>query len=215
MYRGLVYNRVKELGFIPKTVIDVGACKGEWSSNTRSIFPESFIFGIDANDWNGDGVFPHCNISEVAVVTNIDDDDIIFYKKIEGFCTGDSIFRENTYHYNDNLLVQEKRKTKTLKTLCEKHQIDKIDLLKLDTQGSEILILDGLGSMLDNVDFVEIECALVEWNIGGAKIQDVIDYMREKFEIYEILEFHRLNNIDLIQVDILFKNKKSQIKVPL
>lgn len=215
MYRSLVYNRLKDLGFTPKVSIDVGACKGEWSANIRSIHPETFIIGVDANDWNGDGVFPHSNVSEVAVLSDRANKDVIFYKKKEGHCTGDSIFKENTFHYSDVSLIEEKRITTTLELLCEKHKIEKIDLLKLDTQGSEILIMDGLGSRLKNVEFVEIECALVEWNIGGATIQDVIDYMKEDFVIYEILEFHRLNNLDLIQVDILFKNKKNTIKVPL
>jgi hypothetical protein len=46
-------------------------------------------------------------------------------------------------------------------------------------------------------------------------IGDVIEYLRDKFDIYEILEFHRLNGLDLIQVDILFQNKKSLIKKPI
>lgn len=213
--RNKIYRRIKEMGFSPKTIIDVGACYGEWSGIIKSIFTDSIIMGIDANDWGGNKHFNNCDISEIHVLTDNDDDDITFYKKIEGNCTGDSIFKENTFHYSDNLLIKEQRITKTLKTLCEKHEIKKIDLIKLDTQGSEILILKGLGERLKHVDFIEIECSLVEWNIGGCLIYDVIDFLKNDFIICDFLEQHRLNNIDLFQIDILFKNKKSNITFPL
>lgn len=215
MYRSLVYNRLKTLGFNPSYSVDGGACHGEWSGSIRPLFPETFIMGVDANDWNGNGSFPHVNIGEVQVLTDEDGKEIIFNKKVEGNCTGDSIFKENTIHYAGDRLVEEKRIGITLKTLCEKHNIPKIDLLKLDTQGSEIMIMDGLGEMLSDIEFIEIECSLVEWNIGGCMIGDVIHYLREHFEIYEILEFHRLHGEDLIQVDILFQNKKSLIRKPI
>ena len=215
MYRNLVYNRLKTLGFYPTTSIDGGACNGEWSTLIRSIFTDTFIMGIDANDWNGNQSFPGVDIGEIAVLTNKDNLEVIFNKKVEGFCTGDSIFKENTFHYSDDRLIEEKRVGITLKTLCKNNNIKKIDLLKLDTQGSEIMIMEGLGEMLKEIEFIEIECSLVEWNIGGCMISDVIKFLDNDFEIYEILEFHRLNNQDLIQVDILFKNKKSLIRKPI
>jgi FkbM family methyltransferase len=215
MYRSLVYNRLKEFGFNPNVSIDGGACHGEWSASIRSTFPTTTILGVDANDWNKNGSFPHVNVGEVQVLSDQDGKEVIFFKKVEGHCTGDSLFRENTFHYEGDRLVEEKRVSVTLKTLCEKHGIQKVDLLKLDTQGSEIIIMNGLGEMLDDVEFIEIECSLVEWNIGGCMIGDVVEYLRGKFDIYEILEFHRLNDLDLIQVDILFQNKKSSIKKPI
>jgi FkbM family methyltransferase len=211
MDRNLVYSRLKNLGFNPEVCIDGGACHGEWSGQIRQIFSETFILGVDANDWNGNGSFPHVNVGEVAVLSDEANKEVIFYKKIEGHCTGDSLFKENTFHYSDELLVEEKRISTTLSILCEKHNIKKIDLLKLDTQGSEIIIMEGLGEMLNDVDFIELECSLVEWNLGGCKIGDVIEYLRPQFEIYEILEFHRLNGVDLIQVDLIFKNKKIKL----
>ena len=60
------------------------------------------------------------------------------------------------------------------------------------------------------VDFIEVECSLVEWNLGGCKIGDVIEFLRPQFEIYEILEFHRLGDVELIQADLIFKNKNYQ-----
>jgi FkbM family methyltransferase len=212
--RNQVYSRLKELGFIPSTIIDCGACVGEWSGQIRQVYPDSFIIGIDASNWS-EGDIPSTNVSEFEVLSNEDGKEIIFYKKSEGLCTGDSIFKENTQHYQEHNTIKEVRISKTLKTLCDKHNIDKIDLLKIDTQGSEILVMDGLRDKLNDVEFIELECSLIEWNIGGCSLQDVIDYLKDRFVIFDIIELHRLNGNDLFQVDIIFQNKKSKIVKPI
>ena len=212
--RNQVYNRLKELGFIPSTIIDCGACVGEWSGQIRQVYPDSFVMGIDASNWSN-GNIPSTNVSEFEVLSNEDGKEIIFYKKSEGLCTGDSIFKENTQHYQEHNTIKEVRISKTLKTLCDKHNIDKIDLLKIDTQGSEILVMDGLRDKLNDVEFIELECSLIEWNIGGCSLQDIIDYLKDRFVIFDIIELHRLNGNDLFQVDIIFQNKKSKIVKPI
>lgn len=212
--RNQVYSRLKELGFNPTTIVDCGACVGEWSGQIRQVYPESFIMGIDASNWS-QGNIPSTNISEFEVLSNEDNKEMIFYKKSEGLCTGDSIFKENTQHYQEHNTIKEVRLTKTLKTLCDNHNIEKIDLLKIDTQGSEILVMEGLGERLNDVEFVELECSLIEWNIGGCSLQDVIDYLKDRFVIFDIIELHRLNGNDLFQIDVIFQNKKSNIVKPI
>ena len=212
--RNQVYSRLKELGFNPTTIVDCGACVGEWSGQIRQVYPESFIMGVDASNWS-QGNIPSTNISEFEVLSNEDNKELIFYKKSEGLCTGDSIFKENTQHYQEHNTIKEVRLTKTLKTLCDNHNIEKIDLLKIDTQGSEILVMQGLGEKLNDVEFVELECSLIEWNIGGCSLQDVIDYLKDRFVIFDIIELHRLNGNDLFQIDVIFQNKKSNIVKPI
>lgn len=212
--RNQVYSRLKELGFSPSTIIDCGACVGEWSGQIREIYPESFIMGVDASNWSN-GNIPFTNISEFEVLSNEEGKKIIFYKKKEGLCTGDSIFRENTQHYQDYNTIKEVRITKKLEVLCDKHKLDKIDLLKIDTQGSEILVMEGLGERLNKVEFIELECSLIEWNIGGCSLIQVIDYLKNDFVIFDVIELHRLNGNDLFQIDIIFQNKKSKITKPI
>jgi len=209
-----IYNRLKELGFNPKTIIDCGACVGEWSSQIKTVFNDSLVMGVDANNWCN-GPIPNTDITEIEVLSNEDNNEIIFYKKVEGLCTGDSIFKENTQHYNELNTIEEIRISKTLKTLCEKHNLQKIDLLKIDTQGSEIMVMEGLGEKLNDIEFIELETSLVEWNIGGCSLQNVINYLNDNFTIFDIIELHRFNTTDLVQIDIIFQNKKSKITKPI
>ena len=69
--RNQVYNRLRELGFNPNTIIDCGACVGEWSGQIKQVYPESFIMGIDASNWSN-GNIPSTNISEFEVLSNED-----------------------------------------------------------------------------------------------------------------------------------------------
>jgi len=209
-----IYNRLKELGFNPKNIIDCGACVGEWSGQIKHVFNDSLVMGVDANDWCN-GSIPNTNITEIEVLSNEDNKEIIFYKKVEGLCTGDSIFKENTQHYREHNTIEEIRISKTLKTLCEKNNLEKIDLLKIDTQGSEIMVMKGLGEKLNDIEFIELETSLVEWNIGGCSLQDVINYLNDNFTIFDIVELHRFNTTDLFQIDIIFQNKKSKITKPI
>jgi FkbM family methyltransferase len=212
MSREFVYNRIKNLGFNPNVIVDCGACKGEWSGSIKSVFSNSFVLGIDANDWNENGCFPNTNDCAIEVLSNKDGEEIIFYKKVEGLCTGDSIFKEDTQHYMPHNTIEEKRITKTLESLCSEKNITKIDLLKIDTQGSEILIMQGLGDMLKEIEFIELECSLVEYNIGGCMVENIFEFLKNDFRLYEVIELHRHYGQDLIQVDLVFQNKKSKIQ---
>ena len=50
---------------------------------------------------------------------------------------------------------------------------------------------------------------------GGCSLQDVIDYLKDRFVIFDVIELHRLNGNDLFQIDIIFQNKKSNIVKPI
>jgi FkbM family methyltransferase len=208
--RHSVYSYLKSLGYSPDYVVDCGSAQGEWSGIIKSVFPNITLLSVDALNWF-DGNHPHTHLFEQVVLSDENDKDVLFYRKDEGNCTGDSIFKENTFNYKTTNLVVEKRKTKTLRYICEKNNITKIDLLKIDTQGSEILILKGLGDLLNIVDFLEIECSVVNWNGGGCMMVDVIDFLKPTFDIFEVTELHRHNG-GLIQLDFLFQNKNNKIE---
>ena len=54
-------------------------------------------------------------------------------------------------------------------------------------------------------------CSVVEFNIGGCSFYDVINFLKEDFDIFEIPTLIRIGGY-LCQMDVIFKNKKSKIK---
>lgn len=209
------YQTLKKLGFDPEVVVDCGAGWGEWTGFARNLFPNSFIFAIDANPWTN-GLIPSANITKIEILSDEDNKEMTFYRKKDNlekgtFCTGDSLYKENTQHYQNHNTVESIVKTRTLRSIVEEVGKNKIDLLKIDTQGSELLIMKGLGEYLNNVEFVELECSIINYNEGGCNLKDIINFLDKDFEIYEIVELHRHNGFQS-QVDIIFKNRKSKIK---
>ena len=215
MSRDFVYKELQKEGFNPNIVFDCGCAWGEWSNIIKNIYRNTKIFGFDANIWNEGNVLG-CDVFENVVLFN-ENTNIDFYRKKENiemgtFCTGDSIYKENTQHYQLNNTIITNEKTTTLNDILLKYNIDSINLIKLDTQGSELKILDGLGEKLKDIEFLEIECSLVNYNNNGCSFYDVIDYLKNDFIIFDILENHYHYEKYLCQIDVLFQNKKSNIK---
>lgn len=213
------YEYLKSLGFKPNVIIDCGAGWGEWSGFIKSIYPDSFTISIDANPWTN-GEIPGANVTEISVLSDEEGKEMTFYRKKENleqgtYCTGDSLFRENTQHYQEHNTIEEKVLTTTLTNILNKHNKNTVDLLKIDTQGSELIIMKGLGDKLRDVEFIELECSLIEYNLGGCSFTEIIDFLKEDFEIYDIVDLHYHYNSFLAQIDVVFKNKKSKIVKPL
>lgn len=219
-----IYSMLKNLGFTPEVIVDCGVAWGEWSTMIRSVFNNAFVIGIDGNDWTGQNI-PSVNVFEKEVLYSEEGKELIFYQSkphlTNGeYCTGDSIFKENTQHYQEHNTIKTKIETSTLLSILSKHNLQSIDLLKIDTQGSEIEIMKGLGSQLSNVSFIELEVSIFEFNEGGCLFGEVIDFLKDNFDIFDILATTRRSestlNVDktqkygdfLFQADILFKNKK-------
>lgn len=80
--------------------------------------------------------------------------------------------------------------TSTLKAELDKQSIDRIDAIKLDTQGSELDILKGLDiKRLEDVVLIEMEVTLQNPSIykGAATLKDVLSYLEPfGFELVNI-----------------------------
>ena len=217
MTRIEIYKNLKDLGVNASVIIDCGAAYGEWSTQISSVFPEAFVIGIDANDWTQCEKIPGATVTEICALSDENGKQMSFYRKKEHcdtntFCTGDSLFKEDTQHYQAHNTVVNTVTTRSLESVLQKYGKNKVDIIKLDTQGSELLILKGLGDKLRDVEFIELECSLVEYNIGGCSFYDVIDFLKDSFNVYDIVELHRHYNTHLCQVDIIFQNKNSKIQ---
>ena len=87
-------------------------------------------------------------------------------------------------------------------------------MIKLDVQGSEIDILNGLGKFISCFEIIILETAVKEYNKGSPLFVDVIKFMNEKnYTLYDVCDLKRLgmNNSFLIQLDAVFIRKNSSV----
>jgi FkbM family methyltransferase len=82
-------------------------------------------------------------------------------------------------------------------------------MLKVDTQGYELPILEGSKALLEQARIVEVELSLTELYEGQALIWDVIEFLRSRdFELWMMSEvFVNEQTGRLLQVDGLFVRK--------
>lgn len=194
---------LKDYGFNPKHILDIGAYKGRWTNEVERIFPSS-KFTLVEPIWRPhlqELEYKHSVMYELLYSENTTID---FYQMKN---TGDSIFKEKTNTFADCKPI--KKQTKTLDTLFKDMHFD---LIKIDAQGSEIPILKGGMNLIKNTDFI-----LLEIPFNGVYNENVPDFSTHitfmnsiDFIPFDIMEFHRIKDI-LVQVDILFVRKNHSI----
>ncbi len=133
---------IRDRGFNPQTIVDVGAFKGDWSQMARELWPVSKIAMIEPNEENQlalTALIPSLNAQLYADLLGAENDlEVAFY--VMG--TGSSVFEERGGV--DRFKV--KKRTKTLDSIL--FDQDSLDLLKVDAQGYELEILKGARRLL-------------------------------------------------------------------
>lgn len=215
MENSLQYHRLKllaHLGFSPKTILDIGAYRGDWARMAKAVFPKSKIFMIEANSDHRE-ILENLTFAqgfEIALLGDMEKKVVDFYLANPGAIpTGDSVFKEQTNFFR-NAKVRKLPMT-TLDLLVKKRNLKNIDFIKIDTQGSEQNILKGGKKTLFKAEFVLLETQNIEYNKGAPFIEDVIyDMKRYGFRLYDILELYYLPSGELMQLDLLFARKNSK-----
>ena len=92
----------------------------------------------------------------------------------------------NTYHFPVHEVTIE---TTTLAVSLTKAGVERIDMIKLDTQCSELEILKGLDqARMDGLLVVEAEASVIDGHDGGERcLEDMLCYMREQgFTLFDL-----------------------------
>lgn len=200
-------ENLKNKGYFPDTVLDIGAYHGNWTNSMRSIYENCKYLLFEAIDYNELQQFKDNNTIKVFnILLNDKSEEVNWYQMKN---TGDSIFREKSHHFTNCLAI--KRQSIDLNTFIVNNNLlqgAKNIFIKIDCQGAEIPILKGAGSILDRTDFIILEMPLFgQYNEGVPNCLDHISYMDSiGFVPYDIVDSHYINGFNM-QVDVLFINK--------
>mmetsp|Transcript_11918 Transcript_11918/g.37287 ORF Transcript_11918/g.37287 Transcript_11918/m.37287 type:complete len:174 (+) Transcript_11918:3-524(+) len=133
--------------------------------------------------------------------------------------TGDSMRMEKTLAYSD--ILGKLKQARTLDGLLQRRRWDtfRVELVKLDVQGSELDVLRGAPKVLRDAEVVLMEVPFAgSYNKGAPGFLRHLSFMDAAgFAPWDISELHRLNDHGdftgtghLIQIDILFLRKGSR-----
>jgi FkbM family methyltransferase len=160
-YNGLV--RLRDAGFKPKGILDIGAYSGVWSRGVRTIFTDTPILMIEALAEREDQLRIACaeigNAEyQITMLGGSDGEEASFFVVRAGpnqsERTGSSKYKENTrFPAEERRLAQ-----RSLNSILSQAQ-QPFDFIKLDVQGAEIEILRGGTEYLHRTEVVLMEVA--------------------------------------------------------
>lgn len=191
--------------FHPYRILDIGANIGQFHQLGKQTFPEAFIFSIEAS--------LDCEPSLKELTDNYyigllakDTSEYNFYSRKDAPTgTGNSIYRELTHFYSDEHLQIIKQKGIKLDDLFESDS--EFDLIKIDTQGSELDIITGGINLCKKAKGILLEVSLTQYNQGAPLHEEVLSFMENLgFTPKIILDESR--NHGSHQQDILFLNEQ-------
>jgi len=178
------YLIIQELIKSGDVVFDVGASIGEWSQIVLSKNTVIKLFSFEPIP----DIFeqlkqaiksPRATLLNIALSNDIGSRQFVYYQKnnttsqLSGFFQR-PIVERNLQVQPTFLIVN----TDTIDHFCTKHAIDKIDFLKIDTEGAELLVFQGAAQMLNAK-----KIKTIQFEYGGCCIESQSTLK----EIYQLL----------------------------
>jgi FkbM family methyltransferase len=193
----------------PKSVLDIGANVGEFSHLCKSLWNDIDILMVEGNE-NCEPDLKLTGYPYAIELLGDEEKEVDFYiqsDNIKG--TGCSYYREVTHLYDEPIIVK-----KTLKKLDDIVN-QTFDIIKIDTQGSELDIIRGGRDTISKASYVILELPIKEYNLNSPKIEEIIEEMKSLgFDDFNPIEEHRWPNHDnlfeyneLFQIDAVFTKK--------
>lgn len=199
---------LRDLGFSPKVIYDIGAWRGEWSKQAEPVFRDSNFYLFEANKKHIPVLEKQRHPFFIALLGDQEKPTTFYTTITEGFETGDSIFKENTNFYSEKTCREIVLPMKTLSSLVEKHQIPTPDLIKIDVQGSEKLVIQGGINVVLSAQAVILEVQVTQYNQGAPLFVELANLMNSlDFQMVDLLEASYLPNGELLAMDVLFIKK--------
>lgn len=162
----------------PKTILDIGANIGQFHMLCREKFPDAYILSMEGNAACEFHLAKNTG-NYIICLLGAENKKTIFYKNDNALGTGHSIYKEISQFYREENTIEEVTDMHTLDSVLEAYKLNiHFDLIKLDTQGSEVDILKGATNTLKNTKAILAEVACTRYNENAPMENDVREYMK-------------------------------------
>jgi FkbM family methyltransferase len=173
-------RRLKQQGFEPKVIYDIGACVGAWTKVALDIWPEARVILFEAN---GEMEFLYGEMGKEYSMGLLGKEDggLVKYYQNDFQPTGNSYYREigcehGDYHPENQYLW---KPVSTLDTIRKQRGFPLPDFVKMDVQGAEWDIFLGARETFREVGHLVMELQHKEYNQGALKNTEMLPKMLE------------------------------------
>ena len=203
------------------TLFDVGAHHGESINKFIKYFDFSSIHSFEASNKN----FKHLKIKfkknqqNKIFLNNFGLSDLNKGLKIKEFKETSSTTLSGINHYSkyykrkidvlglkENVKIYEYSDVKLIRldNYCEEKKINKIDLLKIDTEGHEYFVIKGSTNALTKIKYIYFEHHYDDMLIKGYKYSDIHDFLKK----YNFIRIYKSKMFFRKTFEYIYENSK-------
>ena len=216
----LISNRVaagveheKLLSYLDcKSIIDIGANRGQFALVARHCFPDSKIISFEplpgpssvfkmvfAGDTN-------ITLKESAIGPDIDQVEMHVSARDDSSSLLSLTSKQSEIFPGTHEVSSVKVSVAPLATFVSVDDLVGTTLLKIDVQGFELEVLKGCETLLDSFKYVYVECSFIELYEGQALAHEVIRFLEQhEFSLIGIYNTYYDDSGLAVQADFLFK----------
>ncbi|HEY1600605.1 MAG TPA: FkbM family methyltransferase [Pirellulales bacterium] len=201
---------LKRQGWLPTSIIDIGAYVGDWTRMCRTVFPDAEVLMVEAQQNKIGNLKRACvelgaGVSYELALLGPQTGTNVRFVEME---TGSSVFEELS-PYKRNYV--EKNQV-TLDSLIASRGWPNPNFLKLDVQGYELEVLKGGSKAVQHAEVILLESSLLSINKDCPLVFDVLHFMAQSgFRLLDICSLIRRRDGALWQTDLLFLRCDSQL----
>jgi len=191
-------------------ILDIGANSGQTINGFKAKFPESTIYafepGIETFNRLEQLYRDTANVHLYNIALGSEKSRLTFHDNEHSVM---SSFLENgtKIHFGEVIGTREIELT-TVDDFCMTHNISKIDVLKIDTQGFDLEVLKGAIGILPNISIILTEITIYPLYENLPEFDEVLKYLRENgFKFAKLYDANYRNEV-LAWADFMFVNNK-------
>ncbi len=188
----IFYNILKQIGFEPKHIVDVGANHGTWTRETLKYFPDAYYTLLEPQHWLKSSIEdilktnPKVKFNAVGAgatqgtfnftIVNRDDSCSFRYTEAEANAEG---------------FEQIKLPVVTLNDLLSESDLPTPDIIKIDAEGLDIEVLEGASNYWGKTEIFMVEVGIVNKLFDNSFLK-MINYMdKHGYTLFEITDINR------------------------
>lgn len=194
-------THLRSIGFAPRLIFDIGAHEGAFTQTCRRYFANAAVWAFEPN------------LGKRVALTTIADR--IFTDVLLDTAGAVTYWEAEIPEQSGNGLARERTNVPFRATIRQAVAIDTLvggtipDLVKLDTQGTELAILRGGRDSICHAESVIMEVSFRRYNDGAPLFAEALAFMADlDYCIVDIEDAYRAQGI-LVQSNALFLKKKS------
>jgi len=203
-------EEIKDMDINPNAILDIGAHTGQFHSWSKRVWPDVGVFMIEANPLH-ESVLDRLAMmnGDSYLITALGDEEreVTFYTRSDKPQTeGNSYYKEHNYWDIPQLVQKTKVNLQKLDNIFEDGAV--FELIKIDTQGSELDIMRGGKELASKASAIVLEVAYIEYNEGAPNDKEITDYMNDVGFVEKMSIGEHYEGDEIIQKDLLFLNKE-------